>query len=220
MQVESSATQKPLPDYEMVEGIMCPFHPKEELRGFQDNFYYCPAVGCPVFVTDDNKHVVVQVLRQDTCPDIRSKWGLFYCDCGFKPGMRLSKTKENFSRVFLTCGNADKNNKCKFFLWTHKPEYRRTKQPPKESSDPRKEAQPWKRVQYKLKPTNKPYPVFGPMNHLGEEVDMPGDQAAMSIQRQRDRFDKEAQANMEARQKCGLMSYDRDTYVKYGSGIF
>ena len=49
---------------------------------------------------------------------------------------------------------------------------------------------------------------------------MPGDQAALSIQRQRDRFDKEVQANMEARQQCGLMPYSRETYVKYGSGIF
>ena len=62
--------------------------------------------------------------------------------------------------------------------------------------------------------------MFRPINHLREEVDMPGDQAALSIQQQRDRFDQEVQDNIDAKQKCGLLPYSRETYVKYGSGIF
>ena len=66
--------------------------------------------------------------------------------------------------------------------------------------------------------------MFRPINHLGEEVDMPGDQAALSIQRQRDRFDKEVQANMESRQHCGFNAlFSRDicqVWFRHVLGIF
>ena len=196
--------------------IHCPFHLQETLTKVKENYYYCPSVGCPVFARDNNKQVVLLVLEQNTNSEIKNQWGMIYCDCGMKPGMRLSNTEQNFHRVFLTCGNADKNNKCKFFQWTHEPLSSRNKLPPHQRYNPRKEAKPLMR----LKPTNQRYPEFRPINRYGEEVDMPGDQAVLSIQRQRDRFDKEVQANMDARQKYGLLPYDRETYVKFGSGIF
>ena len=68
-----------LPDYEVVEEsgnmyIMCPFHPESNLQGVRDNkLYYCPEVGCPVFMNDKNKSEVLQALTNDTCPEIRTK---------------------------------------------------------------------------------------------------------------------------------------------------
>jgi len=187
----------------------CPFHPEEILVASKEYCFYCPSVGCPVFCNKDNKQIVLEKLKHETSPDIRSKWGIIYCFCGFKPGMRLSRSEKNFNRVFLTCGNANRHQRCKYFQWTDEIA---------NAWRPEARVKPAEyHLRWELKPTNQPYPVYRPVREtkpvtFGDEARMKRDQQA--------KFDAAMKRNNDERIKCGLMPYSRETYETYGTGIF
>ena len=97
----------------------CPFHRSEELKALTPDYYYiCPVENCPVWLSIEIKHEVLKELRQNTHPEVRAKITSFFCHCCCVPRMKLSRTKKNFHRVFLTCGQVDP---CRYFQWMHEP---------------------------------------------------------------------------------------------------
>ena len=97
----------------------CPFHRSEELKALTPDYYYiCPVENCPVWLSIEIKHEVLKELRQNTHPEVRAKITSFFCHCCCVPRMKLSRTKKNFHRVFLTCGQV---NPCRYFQWMHEP---------------------------------------------------------------------------------------------------
>ena len=97
----------------------CPFHRSEELKALTPDYYYiCPVENCPVWLSIEILHEVLKELRQNTHPEVRAKITSFFCHCCCVPRMKLSRTKKNFRRVFLTCGQV---KPCRYFQWMHEP---------------------------------------------------------------------------------------------------
>lgn len=113
----------------------CPFHVSTLLQPVDhhpspERMSFCPEKSCPVFTSESNKQPVIQALMMDTHPEIRSQWGMLFSHCGLVPKMRLSKTIRNLHKVFLTCGERDKDKWCKYFQWIHTPVFRPRARPP------------------------------------------------------------------------------------------
>ena len=118
----------------------CPFHPHRFLECVnpQSNFgplrFKCPQEGCPVYLFEDTREVMMEKLKEDTHPQVhaRVKYGELKCRCGFVPKMKLSRTAKNYNKVFFSCGSLLTHAKpCGYFQWLHGPLWR-----------PREQAQP------------------------------------------------------------------------------
>ena len=85
----------------------CPFHPHRfiECVNPRSNFgplrFKCPQEGCPVYLFEDTREVMMETLKEDTHPQVRSRLqrGELKCRCGFVPKMKLSLTAKNYNKV-------------------------------------------------------------------------------------------------------------------------
>ena len=117
----------------------CPFHLHQFIHcvNSQTEFgqlrYKCPQEGCPVYLFEDTREVMLEKLKEDTNPQVRAQLqgGLLKCKCGFTPKMKLSRTTKNYIKVFLSCGMFRSGHPCGYFQWHHGPLLR-----------PREQAQP------------------------------------------------------------------------------
>ena len=108
----------------------CPFHPHRFLECVnpQSNFgplrFKCPQEGCPVYLFEDTREVMMEKLKEDTHPQVhaRVKRGELKCKCGLVPKMKLSRTAKNYNKVFFSCGSFLMHAKpCGYFQWLHGP---------------------------------------------------------------------------------------------------
>ena len=108
----------------------CPFHPHQfiECVNPRSNFgplrFKCPQEGCPVYLFEDTREVMMEKLKEDTHPQVhaRLKHGELKCRCGFVPKMKLSRTAKNYNKVFFSCGSFLTHAKpCGYFQWLHGP---------------------------------------------------------------------------------------------------
>ena len=108
----------------------CPFHPHRfiECVNPQSNFgplrFKCPQEGCPVYLFEDTREVMMEALKKDTHPQVhaRVKRGELKCRCGFVPKMKLSRTAKNYNKVFFSCGSfVPGREPCGYFQWLHGP---------------------------------------------------------------------------------------------------
>ena len=118
----------------------CPFHPHQFIHCLnpQTEFgtfrYKCPQTGCPVYLLEDTRDIMLETLKEDTHPQARAQLlrGLLKCKCGSTPKMKLSRTTKNYNKVFLSCGSfLPGQEPCGFLQWLHGPLWR-----------PREQAQP------------------------------------------------------------------------------
>ena len=144
----------------------CPFHPHQfiECVNPQASFgplrFKCPQEGCPVYLFEDTREVMMEALKKDTHPQVhaRVKRGELKCRCGFVPKMKLSRTAKNYQKVFFSCGSFIPGEEpCGYFQWLHGPLW-----------CPREQAQPTLRrwvkdtppeLQYKLQHKKECLPV-------------------------------------------------------------
>ena len=108
----------------------CPFHPHQfiECVNPQTSFgplrFKCPQEGCPVYLFEDTREVMMEALKKDTHPQVhaRVKRGELKCRCGFVPKMKLSRTAKNHNKVFFSCGSFIPGEEpCGYFQWLHGP---------------------------------------------------------------------------------------------------
>ena len=108
----------------------CPFHPHQfiECVNPQASFgplrFKCPQEGCPVYLFEDTREVMMEKLKEDTHPQVhaRVKHGELKCKCGFVPKMKLSRTAKNYNKVFFSCGSFIPGEEpCGYFQWLHGP---------------------------------------------------------------------------------------------------
>ena len=108
----------------------CPFHPHQfiECVNPQASFgplrFKCPQEGCPVYLFEDTREVMMEALKKDTHPQVhaRLKRGELKCRCGFVPKMKLSRTAKNYNKVFFSCGSfVPGREPCGYFQWLHGP---------------------------------------------------------------------------------------------------
>ena len=108
----------------------CPFHPQQFIHCVnpQTNYgqlrFKCPQEGCPVYLFEDTREVMMEALKKDTHPQVhaRVKRGELKCRCGFIPKMKLSRTAKNYNKVFFSCGSFLTHAKpCGYFQWLHGP---------------------------------------------------------------------------------------------------
>ena len=104
----------------------CPFHPHQFIHcvnpqtEFGQLRYKCPQEGCPVYLFEDTRDIMLDQLKEDTHPQVRAQLqrGLLKCQCGFTPKMKLSRTTKNYNKVFLSCGSFLTHAKpCGYFQW-------------------------------------------------------------------------------------------------------
>ena len=116
----------------------CPFHPHQfiECVNPQTQFgqvrFKCPQEGCPVYLFEDSREVMIEKLKEGTHPQVRARLqqGELKCKCGLVPMMQFSRTDKNYNKVFFSCGNFVQEP-CGYFQWLHGPLW-----------CPRKKAQP------------------------------------------------------------------------------
>ena len=108
----------------------CPFHPQRFLEcvnpqaQFGPLRFKCPQEGCPVYLFEDTREVMMEALKKDTHPQVhaRIKHGELKCKCGFVPKMKLSRTAKNYQKVFFSCGSfLTHAEPCGYFQWLHGP---------------------------------------------------------------------------------------------------
>ena len=117
----------------------CPFHPHQFIHcvnsqtKFSQLRYKCPQEGCPMYLFEDTREVMLEKLKEDTNPQVRAQLqrGLLKCKCGFTPKMKLSRTTKNYIKVFLSCGMFRSGHPCGYFQWHHGPLLR-----PREQTQP------------------------------------------------------------------------------------
>ena len=111
----------------------CPFHPHQFIHcvnpqtAFGQLRYKCPQEGCPVYLFEDTRDIMLDQLKEDTHPQVRAllQRGLLKCQCGFTPKIKLSRTTKNYNKVFLSCGSFLTHAKpCGYFQWLHGPLWR------------------------------------------------------------------------------------------------
>ena len=109
---------------------VCPFHPQQFIQcvnpqaSFGPLRYKCPQEGCPVYLFEDTREVMMEALKKDTHPQVhaRLKRGELKCKCGVVPKMKLSRTSKNYNKVFFSCGSFLTHAKpCGYFQWLHGP---------------------------------------------------------------------------------------------------
>ena len=108
----------------------CPFHPHRFLEcvnpraNFGPLRFKCSQEGCPVYLFEDTREVMMEALKKDTHPQVhaRLKRGELKCRCGFVPKMKLSRTAKNYNKVFFSCGSfVPGREPCGYFQWLHGP---------------------------------------------------------------------------------------------------
>ena len=108
----------------------CPFHPGEYIycvnpqTQFGQLRFKCPQEGCPVYLFEDSREVMMETLKKDTHPQVRARVqrGELKCKCGLVPRMKLSRTSKNFQKVFFSCGSfLTGQDPCGYFQWLHGP---------------------------------------------------------------------------------------------------
>ena len=108
----------------------CPFHPHQFIHCVnpQTNFgplrFKCPQEGCPVYLFEDTREVMMETLKEETHPQVRDRLqrGLLKCKCGWVPKMKLSRTAKNYNKVFFSCGSfLPGKEPCGYFQWLHGP---------------------------------------------------------------------------------------------------
>ena len=133
----------------------CPFHPHQFIHCVnpQTNLgplrFKCPQEGCPVYLFEDTREVMMETLKEDTHPQVRARLqrGELKCRCGLVPKMKLSRTSKNYNKVFFSCGSfLPGMEPCGYFQWLHGPLWR-----------PREQAQPTLRLWVKDTPPGYPY---------------------------------------------------------------
>ena len=88
-------------------------------------FYACYEEGCPIAFGEENAEVFLNAMTKDVHPEVHK--GIFFCNircrCDLVPRMKVSRTENNFERVFLHCGNrgSQPNDCCRFFQWIDLP---------------------------------------------------------------------------------------------------
>ena len=111
----------------------CPFHPHQFITcvnpqaSFGPLRFKCPQEGCPVYLFEDTREVMMEALKKDTHPQVQSRIerGELKCKCGWVPKMKLSRTDKNPNKVFLSCGSLIMHGKpCGYFQWLHGPLWR------------------------------------------------------------------------------------------------
>ena len=118
----------------------CPFHPHRILQcvnpetQFGQLRFKCPLAGCPVYLFEDSREVMMEKLKEDTHPQVRARLqrGELKCKCGLVPRMKLSRTSKNYQKVFFSCGSfLSGRDPCGYFQWLHGPLWspRETAQP-------------------------------------------------------------------------------------------
>ena len=86
--------------------------------------FKCAQEGCPVYLFEDTREVMMEALKKDTHPQVhaRLKHGEMKCRCGFVPKMKLSRTSKNYNKVFFSCGSfVPGREPCGYFQWLHGP---------------------------------------------------------------------------------------------------
>ena len=108
----------------------CPFHPGEYIycvnpqTQFGQLRFKCPQEGCPVYLFEDSREVMMEKLKEDTHPQVRARLqrGELKCKCGLVPRMKLSRTSKNYQKVFFSCGSfLPGQDPCGYFQWLHGP---------------------------------------------------------------------------------------------------
>ena len=108
----------------------CPFHPHQFITcvnpqaSFGPLRFKCPQPGCPVYLFEDTREVMMEKLKEDTHPQVhaRLKHGELKCKCGLVPKMKLSRTAKNHNKVFFSCGSfVPGGEPCGYFQWLHGP---------------------------------------------------------------------------------------------------
>ena len=118
----------------------CPFHPHRILQcvnpetQFGQLRFKCPLAGCPVYLFEDSREMMMEKLKEDTHPQVRARLqrGELKCKCGLVPRMKLSRTSKNYQKVFFSCGSfLPGRDPCGYFQWLHGPLWcpRETAQP-------------------------------------------------------------------------------------------
>ena len=118
----------------------CPFHPHRILQcvnpetQFGQLRFKCPLAGCPVYLFEDSREMMMEKLKEDTHPQVRARLqrGELKCKCGLVPRMKLSRTSKNYQKVFFSCGSfLPGQDPCGYFQWLHGPLWcpRETAQP-------------------------------------------------------------------------------------------
>ena len=128
----------------------CPFHPHQFIHclnpqaQFGQLRFKCPQEGCPVYLFEDTREMMMDKLKEDTHPQVRARLqqGWLKCKCGFTPKMKLSRTSKNFQKVFFSCGAfLPGQEPCGYFQWLHGPLWY-----PREQVKPITETRPFKNV--------------------------------------------------------------------------
>ena len=108
----------------------CPFHPHQFIHcvnpqtAFGQLRFKRPQEGCPVYLFEDTREVMMETLKKDTHPQVRARLqrGELKCKCGFVPKMKLSRTSKNYQKVFFSCGSFLTHAElCGYFQWLHGP---------------------------------------------------------------------------------------------------
>ena len=108
----------------------CPFHPHQFIHcvnpqtQFGQLRFKCPQEGCPVYLFEESREVMMEKLKEDTHPQVRARLqrGELKCQCGFVPKMKLSRTNKSYQKVFFSCGSFLTHAKpCSYFQWLHGP---------------------------------------------------------------------------------------------------
>ena len=133
----------------------CPFHLYQFIHcvnpqtQFGQLRFKCPQEGCPVYLFEDTREVMMEKLKEDTHSQVRARLqqGELKCQCGFVPKMKLSRTNKNYQKVFFSCGSfLTHATPCGYFQWLHGPLWR-----------PREQTQPTLRRWVKDTPPGYPY---------------------------------------------------------------
>ena len=118
----------------------CPFHPHRIIQCVNPETHFgqlrfkCPLAGCPVYLFEDSREMMMEKLKEDTHPQVRARLqrGELKCKCGLVPRMKLSRTSKNYQKVFFSCGSfLPGQDPCGYFQWLHGPLW-----------SPREQAQP------------------------------------------------------------------------------
>ena len=108
----------------------CPFHPYCFIEcvnpetEFGSLRFKCPQEGCPVYLFEDTREMMIEILNKETHPQVRARVqrGELKCPCGLVPKMKLSRTAKNYHKVFFSCGSFLLGQEpCGYFQWLHGP---------------------------------------------------------------------------------------------------
>lgn len=116
--------------------LTCPFHqtPLIHKTSERTQFPYVKCEldrDCPLFCKDDPDSLTqfMTILHTQTDPTWFQDWNLI-CDCGYVATTGLCKdpAKKNYGRAYVTCNNANQDDKCVFFHWLDKPKKKKRPQ--------------------------------------------------------------------------------------------